>query len=135
LSVINEGLKDHPNTSDGAFNELVSQLFAAFETPTSNVDVCINDLKQITNSTHKDHLIAFIMSYIGLNQEVLGEMPAADGQSRSKQLRELNNFLSSLFLRLQSLYKGITTDFYSVLTELRYAVIKYIYDSAKRYSY
>lgn len=55
--------------------------------------------------------------------------------SRVAQLQVLNNFLVNLFLRIQSLYKSIATDFYTVLTKVRYAMIKYIYDSAKRYSY
>jgi hypothetical protein len=135
VNFVNDLLKDNPNTQGGDFDTSVAQLFIAFKTPTSNVDVSINAMKQITDTTHKEHLTAFINIYMQLNRDLLGEVSVEDGESRSKKLRELNNFLSSLFLRLQSLYKGITTDFYGVLTELRYAVIKYIYDSAKRYSY
>jgi hypothetical protein len=93
------------------------------------------ELKAVLPEVRK-YLNLFIDSYLLHHKSILGTVQNEEGVvSRAQTLRELNNFLTSLFMRLQSLYKNLASDFYGVLTELRYAVIKYIYDSAKRYSY
>ena len=56
-------------------------------------------------------------------------------EARKKLLVDFNKYLTNLFTRLQSLYRTLMTDFYGSLTTVRYEVIKYIYDSAKLYTY
>ena len=51
------------------------------------------------------------------------------------ELRKINSFLPKLFTQLQLIYKEIGTTIYQQITEIRYAMIKYIYDSASRFSY
>lgn len=58
---------------------------------------------------------------------------------RQKQIKEklldFNKYMVNLFTRLQSVFRSLMTDFYGLLTTLRYQTIKYIYDSAKLYTY
>lgn len=58
-----------------------------------------------------------------------------DMMARSKAVSDLQRLLTHVFAQLQTLYRGMMVEFYKVYTELRYAVIKYIFDSAKRYTY
>lgn len=89
----------------------------------------VSDLKDLVRGSEADFK-AFVNAFYDAHQS---SMP--DDGSRALAMREFNAFLTNLFSRIQSLYKCLMTDFYAALTELRYAVIKYIYDSAKRYSY
>lgn len=50
-------------------------------------------------------------------------------------LTDLSKTLNQIFTQLQLIYKDIGTLFYQQITEIRYALIKYIYDSAQRYTY
>lgn len=48
---------------------------------------------------------------------------------------ELNKYLVNLLTMIQTLFRNIASNVYGVYAELRYAMIKYIYDSAQQYSY
>jgi hypothetical protein len=50
-------------------------------------------------------------------------------------LEELNKWLGSFFSALQVGYSSIAREIYAQAGELRFEMIKYIYYSAKRYSY
>lgn len=70
-----------------------------------------------------------------VTNSAIGEITQEEMTERSKAVSSLQNLLTHIFIQLQTLYRGMMVEFYKVYTELRYAVIKYIYDSAKRYTY
>lgn len=62
----------------------------------------------------------------------------ADNEQNDKvkeAFSELNKYLVNLLTMIQTLFRNIASNVYGVYAELRYAMIKYIYDSAQQYSY
>lgn len=51
------------------------------------------------------------------------------------KLSDLSTYLNLWITTLQLLYKGIASVYFQQVTEIRYATIKYIYDSARLYNY
>ena len=47
----------------------------------------------------------------------------------------MNKEISVIFTTLQTLYKSIVENYYGVYTQVRYELVKYIYDSAQLYKY
>ena len=58
-----------------------------------------------------------------------------DADLCTQELKRLNDMLSKTLLNLQLIYRELGTLYYQQVTEIRYALIKYIYDSASRYTY
>lgn len=58
-----------------------------------------------------------------------------DADVATQELKRLNDMLSKTLLNLQLIYRELGTLYYQQVTEIRYALIKYIYDSASRYTY
>lgn len=56
-------------------------------------------------------------------------------KARYAILTEMNKEISVIFTTLQTLYKSIVENYYGVYTQVRYELVKYIYDSARLYKY
>lgn len=65
----------------------------------------------------------------------VGEPSPEDKILLKEALTDLSKTLNQIFTQLQLIYKDIGTLFYQQITEIRYALIKYIYDSAQRFTY
>ena len=104
---------------------------------TRNPSSLNNSIGEIEKLLVSDSRTAQAISLIveGLKREYGTQLNAMSDDARKSLLIDFNKYLSNLFLRLQSVYKTIMTDFYGHLTTIRYQVIKYIYDSAKLYTY
>lgn len=96
-----------------------------------------NAIEAVTKLIERDDKAQSAISLIvdGLKKSHADELKQVTDEARKSLLVDFNKYLSNLFLRLQSVYKTIMTDFYGHLTTIRYQVIKYIYDSAKLYTY
>lgn len=91
---------------------------------------------QARGTIQSKHIDLFVDFLLEGNESIFGStLNEEEAKRRYDALQNLNQFLVGLFSRIQSIYKSLMTDFFSTLTSIRYAVIKYIYDSAKRYSY
>lgn len=107
--------------TESTLKERASQISKAIDVMSSEaVDAFIAGMVSVEDSFAQDSVIARSAEDIALLRGML---------------TEFNSYLVRFFQTLQGLYKGLMTDFYSVLVEVRKALIMYIYDSAKRYSY
>ena len=52
-----------------------------------------------------------------------------------KKLQDLNNFLTHVFSKLQIIFRSIVSDIFATYTEIRYELVRYIYETSRRYSY
>lgn len=52
-----------------------------------------------------------------------------------KKLQDLNNYLIHAFNKLQTLLSIIVSDVFGLFTEVRYELVRYMYESSRRYSY
>lgn len=52
-----------------------------------------------------------------------------------QKFQELNMYLSHVFSKLQTIYRTIVSDIFGMYTEVRFELVRYIYESARRYSY
>lgn len=91
------------------------------------------------NNANRQFQEAFIKKLMGMNfvKDLLASPSgsAEDAPLIRAELNTLNEFLRKILLNLQSIYKELGTLYYQQVTEIRYALIKYIYDSASRYTY
>lgn len=52
-----------------------------------------------------------------------------------KKLQDLNTYLTHVFSKLQIILRTIVGDLFGLYTEIRYELVRYIYESSRRYSY
>ena len=95
------------------------------------------DLKTLIEKAKTDPNVqkGVALAIDGLKLKYESILSSETDEARKKLLVDFNKYLTNLFTRLQSLYRTLMTDFYGSLTTVRYEVIKYIYDSAKLYTY
>ena len=55
--------------------------------------------------------------------------------SNYKKLQDLNNFLTHVFSKLQTIFRSFVSDIFAMYTEIRYEMVRYIYETCRRYSY
>lgn len=55
--------------------------------------------------------------------------------SNYKKLQELNRYLTQVFNKLQIIFRTLIADIMGLYTEIRYEMVRYIYESCRRYSY
>lgn len=117
----------------GIFDTIINRIFSAIGNP-AKIREFITDVnnKASSDPKAKQALTAIID---GLKSEYEKELTSLTDEGRKALLINFNKYLTNLFTRLQSLYRTLMTDFYGSLTTVRYEVIKYIYDSAKLYTY
>lgn len=100
------------------------------------IDESIQKLNSGTHATQT--YIAAAMAYVTTYLKTSGssgQITSEELTARALIVRKLQTLLTQVFTQLQILYRGMMVEFYKVYTELRYATVKYIYDSAKRYTY
>ena len=114
-------------------NHLLNEITSNTNKPKELSDAIEGVEKLLVSDTRTAQAISFIVD--GLKRTHERELSVMTDEGRKSLLVNFNKYLSNLFLRLQSVYKTLMTDFYGHLTTIRYQVIKYIYDSAKLYTY
>lgn len=55
-------------------------------------------------------------------------------KSAKETIESLNRYLLNLLSSLQQVYQGVTTTFYALFVELRFELLRYIYESARQYT-
>ncbi|WP_396190546.1 hypothetical protein [Flavobacterium sp.] len=81
-------------------------------------------------------VVHYIAKTLGIDiEELKSRKPSDDALSNYQKLQELNMYLSHVFSKLQIIYKTIVSDVFGMYTEIRYELVRYIYESARRYSY
>lgn len=87
----------------------------------------IDALKVIAKEIDKTHNFK-----LGLREN---ERQSEELEARYTMMKEMNKEISVIFTTLQTLYKSIVENYYGVYTQVRYELVKYIYDSARLYKY
>lgn len=120
---------------DSELAQVLQEFFAAYQTNDTatfnNAVKAVKDKGSIANP-FIEKAIAHILAVTNSGSASISQ---EDMMARSKAVGDLQRLLTHVFSQLQTLYRCMMVEFYKVYTELRYAVIKYIFDSAKRYTY
>lgn len=88
------------------------------------------------NTDYFKRALNFIDKYCGISHAKLKSAnPSGEAISNFKKLQELNTFLTHVFSKLQTIFRTVVSDVLGLYTEIRYELVRYIYESCRRYSY
>lgn len=143
LSIVNNEFNDrdeqYKELNIDTFSRLTETLEAFYEAVKRKDSVTIKKAISVVNMSdtfNAEYVKFLINTLIEKYGDVIGGIANEDTQrERYAILQGFNKYLVNLFTCIQTVYRDLMTNFFATITSVRYAVIKYIYDSAKLYSY
>lgn len=131
---------DFMNNNNSIQGDLRNRLIAIYglTDPTNSPEDIIRSIE--ISSRYKPELTEEAIRYISkdLNIDIkalMGEKYDEHTVSNYKKFQELNAYLTHIFNKLQIIFRMIASDVFGAYTEIRYELVRYIYESCRRYSY
>lgn len=115
---------------------ILNILGVAYSTPIGEAEISTIDGYVTRERETFKEAVAWIGNWCGFDpKKLIGMKHSQDSLNNYKKFQDLNNFLTHVFTKLQIIFRGIVSDVFGLYTEIRYELVRYIYESCRRYSY